>query len=169
MAWTVVELRRWLQSGVKLLTKGGQISGTADGARTRTSKAEEYLQLLRSLAVELDRAMQAISSNNLGELEDSISSQQDLSARLSQLATELKPVPPFDIFTELREIPRARFDAGDSRCRPELQELNLRYSYLLQFSSRSVGLMASLFNSFNGQLKEASATGRRLQTWSCQV
>ena len=77
---------------------------TRDGAQTRTSKAEEYLDLLRSLAVELDRAMKAISSNNLGELEDSVSNQQDLSARLSQLATELKPVPaPSNIFeTELR-------------------------------------------------------------------
>ena len=51
----------------------------------------------------------------------------------------------------------------------ELQSLNLRYSYLLQLSSRSVGLMASLFNSFKGQIKEAPDARLKLQTWSCQV
>jgi len=64
---------------------------TRDGAQPRTSKAEEHLNLLRSLSIELERAIGAISSNNLPELEDSVSNQQYLSARLSQLASELSP------------------------------------------------------------------------------
>lgn len=141
---------------------------TGGGPQARSNKAGEHLQLLRSLAAELERAMHAISSNNLHELEESIGSQQDLSARLSQLAGELKNRPfaanvstvdsiPTDLMQEIRAASA------------ELQRLNLRYSYLLQLSSRSVVLMASLFNSFKGQIKEVPGARSKLQTWSCQV
>jgi hypothetical protein len=50
-----------------------------------------------------------------------------------------------------------------------LQKLNLRYAALLQHSSRSVALMASLFSSFKGQFQEASGPRLKHQTWSCQV
>jgi hypothetical protein len=54
--------------------------------------------------------------------------------------------------------------AGDA-----LQTLNRRYAALLQHSSRSVTLMASLFNSFQGKFKEASGPRLKHQTWSCQM
>jgi len=54
--------------------------------------------------------------------------------------------------------------AGDT-----LQKLNRRYAALLQHSSRSVALMASLFNSYKGQIKEASGPRLKHQTWSCQM
>ena len=145
---------------------------TRDGAQPRTSKAEEHLNLLRSLAVELERAMKAISSNNLRELEDSVSNQQDLSARLSQLASELRPIPALSnaFETDLRGNSTASDLMPEIRAAAaKLERLNLRYSYLLQYSSRSVMLMASLFNSFKGQLKEGSGDRSKLQTWSCRA
>jgi hypothetical protein len=54
--------------------------------------------------------------------------------------------------------------AGDT-----LQKLNRRYAALLQHSSRSVALMASLFSSYKGQIKEASGPGLKHQTWSCRM
>lgn len=124
--------------------------------------------MLRSLAAELEKAMQAIAANNLQELEESVASQQDLSARLSQLAVAMSSPPP------AQSLPAADCIAPDLMreirgAAAELQRLNLRYSYLLQHSSRSVELMAALFNSFKGQFKEASGARLKLQTWSCQM
>lgn len=140
----------------------------AADVRTRSVKAGEHLQLLRSLASELERAMEAMSRNDLPELEDSVASQQDLSQQLNNLADELStssqpacPLPPHSADSDLmREI---RTATG------ELQRLNFRYSILLEHSSRSVALMASLFTSFRGQLQEASGPRLKHQTWSCQV
>jgi len=42
----------------------------------RDRKLAEYLQLLRLMAFELDRAMQAIVQNSLTALEDSVANQQ---------------------------------------------------------------------------------------------
>ena len=136
--------------------------------RTRSVKAGEHLELLRSLASELERAMDAMSRNDLPELEDSVASQQDISQQLSTLAEELSassqssyPLPPQPADSDLiREI---RTATGD------LQRLNFRYSILLEHSSRSAAMMASLFTSFRGQLQEASGPRLKHQTWSCQM
>lgn len=141
---------------------------TGGDPRARNVKAGEHLRLLRSLAGELERAMLAISSNNLQELEESVANQQDLSARLEHLATGLSdsPVAP-NVFPSDSIAPDLMVEIRAAAA--ELQFLNLRYALLLQHSSRSVALMASLFNSFTGQLKEASGARVKLQTWSCQM
>jgi len=127
-------------------------------AATRNERAGEHLQLLRSLSSELERAMHAIAGNNLRELEESVSNQQALSLQLGRLADELRdsalaqeavaadPIEP-ELMREIRDA------AG------ELNRLNLRYSILLKYSSRSVALMAALFSSFTGQFQEASGAG----------
>jgi hypothetical protein len=134
----------------------------------RNGKAGEHLHLLRALALELQRAMTAIAANDLPELEDSVANQQELSARLTFLAENWR--------TSLASAPAASVDGVDASLRDqirsaagELQKLNLRYSLLLQHSSRSVALMASLFRSFRGQLQEAPGAGLQQQTWSCHV
>lgn len=141
---------------------------TGDGPNSRSLKAGDHLQLLRSLAGELERAMHAISSNNLQDLEESVAVQQDLSARLAQLATEVSSDPRMAEVSAAAPIAPAMM-LEIRAANAELQQLNLRYSYLLQHSSRSVALMASLFSSFQGQLKEASGARSKLQTWSCQA
>jgi 23S rRNA A2030 N6-methylase RlmJ len=138
------------------------------GAQVRNRKAAEYLQLLKSLAAELERAMQAIALNALPDLEESVASQQVLSARLTELVNE--------ICVPLQADPsasQARLDESVMlQIRAEsdtLQKLNQRYAALLQHSSRSVALMTALFSSVNGQLKEASGPRLKYQTWSCQM
>jgi flagellar biosynthesis/type III secretory pathway chaperone len=135
-------------------------------AQTRNRAAGEHLVLLRSLARELERAIEAIAHNNLAELEESIATQQDLSVRLTELAhnrREAGTQPPsaHNIDLDLRgEIQTA---AG------ELQKLNLRYSLLIEHSSRSAAQMAALFRSFRGQIQEASGARENHSTLSCQV
>jgi hypothetical protein len=141
---------------------------TGAAVQDRDLKAAEYLQSLRSLTQELERAMQAIAHNELSELEESIASQQVLSARLSELANELcvpleaKPAIS-GTFIDKNLEQQIRAASGT------LQTLNHRYAILLQHSSRSVALMASLFSSFKGQFQEASGPRSKHQTWSCQM
>ena len=138
------------------------------GVQDRDLKAVEYLQSLRSLTHELERAMQAIAHNELSELEESVDSQQILSARLGELANDMCvpleagpaiPLPSLD--EDLRHQIRSASDA--------LQQLNHRYADLLRHSSRSLASMASLFSSFQGQFQEASGPRLKHQTWSCQM
>ena len=139
----------------------------ATGTQERNGKLEENLQLLRSLAQELERAMQAIVRNSLQDLEDSIANQQALSARLVELRGDVvglvqKSTPtPVEIDEDLMKQVR---DASST-----LQSLNRRYSALLHHSSRSVEMMVSLFSSFRGQIQEGSGPRLKHQTWSCQV
>jgi hypothetical protein len=141
---------------------------TANAVQDRNSMAQEYLELLQSLASEMQKAMQAIAHNALPDLEESVASQQIMSARLVALANEISPplnsnsaASPAGLDAEMMQQVRV---AGDS-----LQNLNRRYAALLQHSSRSVALMASLFNSYKGHFKEASGPRLKHQTWSCQM
>jgi hypothetical protein len=135
---------------------------------TRIDRAGEHLQTLRALARELERAMHAIASNNLSDLEDSVANQQALSHQLGEAADILR-----DHALAQRSVPAGPIDAGLMReireATAELNRLNLRYSILLKYSSRSVAVMAALFNSFRGQIQEASGPRLKHQTWSCRM
>jgi hypothetical protein len=141
---------------------------TGAAVQDRDLKAAEYLQSLRSLTEELERAMQAIAHNQLAELEESIASQQALSARLGELANEL--CVPLEAKAAIsRPLIDGQLEQQIRAASGTLQTLNHRYAILLQHSSRSVALMASLFGSFKGQIQEASGPGLKHQTWSCQM
>jgi len=140
----------------------------AAGVPDRESQAAEYLDSLRSMTGEMERAMQAIAHNALPDLEESVANQQVLSARLGSLANDLcvplranATVSPANIDEELIVQIRGAMAT--------LQNLNRRYAALLQHSSRSLAVMASLFNSFQGQFQEASGPRLKHQTWSCQM
>jgi hypothetical protein len=141
---------------------------TVASVQDRNQQAVEYLYVLRSLATELERAMQAIAQNRLSDLEDSVANQQTLSGRLGELVREL--CIPLEVDTAVFQT-----DTDDDRMRQiltasaALQKLNQRYAALLKHSSRSVALMASLFGSFKGQFQEASGPRLKHQTWSCQM
>jgi uncharacterized phage infection (PIP) family protein YhgE len=138
------------------------------GVQNRNRKAAEYLQLLGSLAVELEKAMNAIAQNALPDLEESIVNQQALSSRLTSLVNQIcvplrTEAPASQPGLDEEMIGQIR-TASNS-----LQQLNRRYAALLQHSSRSVAQMVALFNSVRGQIQEASGPRLKVQTWSCQM
>ena len=141
---------------------------TAIAVWDRNRKVAEYLDLMRSLSSEMEKAIQAIAHNALSDLEESVASQQIMSARLLVLADEISPAlksnSPVSQAGDDQDIMLQVQTAGDT-----LQKLNRRYAALLQHSSRSVALMASLFSSYKGQIKEASGPGLKHQTWSCRM
>ena len=137
-------------------------------AQDRNRNAAEYLRLLMVLRDEMNNAMGAIANNALTQFEDSIASQQQLSARLLVLAEELsvplatnRAASPDPIDDQLMH---QIFVAGDS-----LQKLNRTYAALLHHSSRSTALMVSFLASARGQIQEASGPRLKYQTWSCQM
>jgi hypothetical protein len=138
------------------------------GDEERATKAAEYLHLLRSLSTEVERAMQAIAKNAVSELEDSIANQQRVSDRLGKLAEELWV--PLNATVQLA-YPRADEEMirKISNAAGDLGRLNRQYATLLQYSRRSVALMASVFGSFQGQFQEASGSRSKHRTWSCQM
>jgi len=138
------------------------------GPQPRCLKAGEHLRLLRSLASEVERAMRAIAANRLGEFEESIAIQQELSSRLNQVAGEFRKSAPDSALPQSDSI-SAELKLEIRAAAAELHNLNLRYSHLLQHASRSAAQMVSLFNSFKGQLKEVPGDRSKVQTWSCQV
>jgi hypothetical protein len=134
-------------------------------AQTRNRAAGEHLVLLRSLARELERAIEAIAHNNLAELEESIATQQDLSVRLTELAHNRREAAHATTDHNLDGDLRGEIQTAAG----ELQKLNLRYSLLIEHSSRSAAQMAALFRSFRGQFQEASGARENHTTLSCQV
>jgi hypothetical protein len=134
----------------------------------RNGKVEEYLQLLRLLACELEHAMRAISRNSLSEFEDSVRRQETLSSSLTDLARELNLAAQRDASPRLPSTNDALMNEIQTAS-STLQMLNQRYGALLQHSSRSVAMMVSLFDSFRGNLREGNGARSKLQTWSCQI
>jgi RNase adaptor protein for sRNA GlmZ degradation len=134
----------------------------------RNVMLEEYLQLLHSMAFELERAMSAISQNSIKALEESLANQEAFSTRLLELADNLsvrseqnsRSHPIAGDESLIREVK----DAADT-----LQSLNRRYAALLKFSSQSVAMMVSLFSSYQGKIQEDSGPRLKLQTWSCRA
>jgi flagellar biosynthesis/type III secretory pathway chaperone len=125
--------------------------------RTRIIPAGEHLELMRALAHELERAMQAIARNDLRELEDSIAIQQSLCLRLSISSQQFAESSRMSAGTAQLPDPEIKRQIGDAT--DELKKLNQRYSILLMHSSRSAQMMALLFSSYRGQIKEASGQG----------
>jgi hypothetical protein len=134
----------------------------------RDGKLGEYLQLLRLLACELERATKALAENSLTTLEDSIANQQAFAERLGVLTSDLSrclqehsidasPLAENDMKKKIRAATAS------------LEKLNRRYTLLLKHSSHSVALMVSLFCSFQGQIQEGSGPRLREHTWSCQI
>jgi hypothetical protein len=125
--------------------------------RIRIIPAGEHLELLRALAIELDRAMEAIAQNNLRELEDSIARQQSLCILLSNSSQRIEEDsrPPAGDAQPMEPEIKRQIGAATG----ELKKLNQRYSILLKHSSRSAAMMALLFSSYRGQIKEASGQG----------
>ena len=119
------------------------------------------------MSQELERSIQAITTNALSPLEESVTNQQVLAARLGALAADLKKpaqAHSTDGHADDEELVNQIRSANEA-----LQALNRRYAALLKLSSHSVDLMISLFSSFRGQIQEGAGSRLKHQTWSCQV
>lgn len=132
----------------------------------RNQQAAEYLGLLHSLSSELEHAIEAITTNSVVDLEESIANQYLLSARIISASHDLHQ--PVQLAAGASQGTSDNvMDQIHSAAR-RLQTLQQHYSAVLQYSSRSVSLMIVLFKSIQGEYQETNS-GMKQQTWSCEI
>ncbi len=134
----------------------------------REQRTGEYLETARSLVRELERAMAAISCNGISDLEESLAEQEVLTVRLRSLRRRLWVFDDTQP-ASLRPALEKEFPSELVAAQAELQTVNRVYDAVLQHSSHSAALMASLLGSVTENLQEASGPRAKHQTWSCRM
>ncbi len=131
------------------------------------AEARLYLGTLRTLAQELDRAMESIVFQALPDLCDSINAQ---AATCTQLSSS--PARPRFQRGKLSSF-SAPLDAELSGLIEDavdhLISLNRRYSALVRQSSATVQMLAGCFQPYNGLVGAGSRVQTKLHTWSCDL
>ncbi|MGC9199487.1 MAG: hypothetical protein ACP5E5_11215 [Acidobacteriaceae bacterium] len=147
----------------------------------RNQQAREHLELLCAMRGELETAMLAIAQNRLSDLEESIAEQEALTARLRLVLGDVLPVDGGRARRGCSKVatPEIGQDLGPGLgedfaeelliAGKELQRTARIYARLLEHSSQSAALMASLLGSMRERGKEPSGPGTRYHTWSCQM
>ena len=140
----------------------------SDRLQTRAELANAYQQQLQALGYEIRVAMQAIASNSLEKLEDSVATQQVLSTELAKLAKRLSEQLNSSEHA-LQAFPSGPVEEKVHSTGRAIHELNAQYSSLLKHSGRSIALLSSLCRSHAGQFPEARGARLKRQTWSCHM
>ena len=130
---------------------------------TRNELAATYLQQLQSLASEISGAMEAISSNSLTALQESIARQEMLCA---QVATAARA---FDQPGQSLAPAEAPMESKIHAARGAILELNLQYGALLKHAGRTIAILLSLCRSHTGRTQEARGPRLKQKTWSCEM
>jgi hypothetical protein len=134
----------------------------------RDQIAATYLQQMQDLAFEISVAMDAIATNKLPKLQESVARQETLCAGLADMANTVSeairaPETPSRSGIDTA-IERKIQAAGES-----IRELNLQYAALLKHSGKSIALLSLLCNCHAGRFQEARGPRLKLQTWSCEM
>jgi hypothetical protein len=139
-----------------------------ESIQKRNDFAATYLQHLQELAYEISVATDAIATNQLTTLQDSVAKQEMLCASLSTMAGVLGD----------NSGPGDQPSASDTDggielkiriARQAIRELNLQYAALLKHSGKSIALLLSLCRSHTGRFQEARGPRLKQQTWSCEM
>jgi hypothetical protein len=141
---------------------------TVEALQTRNDAAHAYHQQLQDLALELQNAITAITSNSISGLEESVAKQEMLCSSLSSLAKTLSNGVRS---SEQPLLPSLDSDVSQkiSSANRAIHDLNLQYASLLKHSGRSIALLSALCKSHTGQFPEARGSRMKHQTWSCEV
>ncbi len=146
--------------------KGCKMNGQA--FLTHDEIAANYLQQLQELAFEISVATDAIATNALPKLQDSVAKQEMLCSNLQMMEKSVH-----EGFCSPEKTGLARIEnAVELKIRATgkaIRELNLQYAALLKHSGKSIALLASLCNTHTGSFQGALGSRRKHQTWSCEM
>jgi len=130
--------------------------------------AAVYLMELQALASEIDVAMEAIATNKVTSLHESVARQERLCDGLRHMAMT------FTLHSESQKT-ESQGDA-DIAVRKTIKETidlickqNVQYAALLRHSGRSIEILTSLCRSCIGEFSVRSGIKSKRQTWSCEV
>ena len=130
--------------------------------------AASYLQQMQELAFEISVATDAIATNALPRLQESVAKQEMLCA---SLATMISVFGDGSAASEKHLTPcnDAAIKSKIQAARLAVVELNLQYAALLKHSGKSITLLISLCRSHTGRSQEARGPRSKQQTWSCEM
>lgn len=140
------------------------------------TSAAHFLACVEALTAEIRIALAAIAANDLLTLTDSICRQEDVCAQLERM-----PRPSAAVLRSgnVGRIWAEQWGALESRIETAvetLRQISTEYSLVLEASSRSIGLLASLCRGYSGEVRPIDSvrsktpqggSGRR--TWSCEA
>jgi len=138
-----------------------------EAIQTRDQLAAIYLQQLQSLASEISGAMEAISSNSLTALRESVAKQEILCSSLATVTSafdEACRASKNDLAT-----PETLVEVKIRAVRRAVLGLNMQYAALLKHSGRTIALLLSLCRSHTGRSQEARGPRLKQKTWSCEM
>jgi hypothetical protein len=143
----------------------------SNATMTRDQVASAYLGQLEALAAELDAAIQAVATNAIGRLQESVSKQEMLCAGLAKMAGVVSAEPwTVDAGNKgLASGPKEDLEEKIRSAKARIFNLTLRYAALLKHSGDSIALLASLCRSHTGQFQETRGPRLKHQTWSCEM
>ncbi len=147
----------------------------------RDSAAGAYLQVLESMAQEVETAIEAISGNRLLDLEESVRKQEILCGTMAAAAGRLRHQNHIQVSKEhqrlhsdledvrLSDFRRKGSSSANSSepslkrmqsAEERLRSLNQQYLALLHHSGRSIELLSSLCRSYQGRFHAQSNVGQ---------
>ncbi len=127
-----------------------------------------YLQQLENLISEMSNGMDAIASNSVERLRQSVACQEAFCA--SMAATSVADG------NRLRELSRSALPLSEEgieltiwKASNTIRQLNLQYDALLQQSGKTISLLASLCDNHRGRDTAQSGLWSKQHTWSCEI
>ncbi|MES2394216.1 MAG: hypothetical protein V4555_21470 [Acidobacteriota bacterium] len=140
----------------------------AESLHSHDADAAIYLQQMEELGVEIKLAINAIATNSLPQLQQSVARQEMICSTLSSFSR----TAGMDLRGSMPVFPRCSDAAIESRIAATseaIRQLNLQYAALLKHSTQSITLLSTLCRSFTGEFREDRGSRLKHQTWSCDM
>ena len=127
-----------------------------------------YLQQLEELIAEMSVGMEAIATNSLEALRESVAKQETLcsSPAASSLADDkrLRQLSQSSRHIGGNDVEETIWDASNT-----VRELNLHYAALLKHSGNTINVLSALCSNHIGTSNEPQGPWSKQQTWSCEI
>jgi hypothetical protein len=141
---------------------------TSETSQPIADPSNLYLEQLEELISEMNVGMQAIATNSVDVLRESIAKQESLCAslaaasladdmRLQQLSQSPHPLGENDVDRMIWEASNA------------VRQLNLHYAALLKHSGSTITVLSALCSNHTGTSNEPHGPWSKQQTWSCEI
>jgi uncharacterized membrane protein affecting hemolysin expression len=127
-----------------------------------------YLKQLEQLIAEMSVGMEAIASNSVETLKESVARQEALCAAMAAAL--------LDDGDRLRDLSHSAVPLSEEplelsiwQSSNTIRQLNLEYDALLRHSGKAISMLSALCSNHTGRATEQQGPWSKLQTWSCEI
>jgi len=127
-----------------------------------------YLKQLEQLISEMNTGMEAIASNSVDKLKESVACQEALCASMAATV-----IADGDLLQSLSHTAIPFNEEGIEltiwKASNTIRQLNLQYDVLLRQSGKTISLLSALCDNHSGRAAEQPGPWSKQQTWSCEI